>query len=58
MKLLVVVFVQQVKGKAEFVVDHPNEEKAVCLDLVKGDVQDFLVGQSVIGYGYSSGGVG
>ena len=33
---LVAPFVEELECKAEFVVDHPDEQKTICLDLVYG----------------------
>ena len=41
-------------GKAVLRVDNPNEQEAVGLDLVEGDILDLLVIQSVIGDGDTS----
>ena len=41
-------------GKAVLRVDNPNEQEAVGLDLVKGDILDLLVIQSVVGDGNTS----
>ena len=41
-----------------FCVDDPDEEEAILLNLVKWNVQDLLIVQSVICNGYSSGRVG
>jgi hypothetical protein len=41
-------------GKAVLRVDNPNEQEAVSLDLVEGDILDLLVIQSVVGDGNTS----
>jgi hypothetical protein len=51
---LVAILLHHVEGKTIFGVDNPNEQEAVALDLIEGDVQDVLVIQSVIRNGHSS----
>ena len=42
------------KGEAVLGIDDPNQEEAVALDRVEGNIQDFLVVQSIICDGYTS----
>ena len=52
---LVSEVLHHLNGKAVLRVDNPDEQEAVGLDLVEGDIPDLLVIQSVIGNGDSSG---
>lgn len=52
---LVSEVLHHLNGKAVLRVDNPDEQEAVGLDLVKGDIRDLLVIQSIIGDGDTSG---
>ena len=51
---LVAEMLHHVDCKAILGIDDPNEEEAVGLDLVKGDIPDLLVIERVVGYGHTS----
>ena len=50
--------VEEFDGKPVLGVDDPNEEEPVVLNLVKGHIQNLIVGQSVVGNGDSSSWIG
>jgi hypothetical protein len=50
----ITILFHHVQGHSIFGVNDPDEEKAVTLNLIEGDVQNLLVVKSVIGDGHTS----
>ena len=52
--LPVAILLHHAEGEAVLGIDDPNQEETVALDSVEGNIQDFLVVQSIICDGYTS----
>ena len=55
---LVAVLLHELNSEAVLGIDHPDEEEAVSLQFIEGNVEDLAVLQGIVGYGYASRGVG
>jgi hypothetical protein len=49
--------VEHIESKPVLIVDHPDEQETILLNLVQRDVQNVLVCQSAISDGNTSGGI-